>query len=100
MSTGSITTTSTWDRMLARYPLLIKHEEGHTWPYLYCLGLPYYAPYVIFMGWSVLRTGDRAAQNFFERQAGLEIGGYTDYPVRPIGDGIRDVLGKLKLSRS
>ena len=95
-----ITTTSTWDQMVARSPFLIKHEEGHTWQYLYCLGLPYYIPYVIFMGWSVLRTGDRAARNFFERQAGLEIGGYTEYPVRPIGEGIRDVLKKLKLTRS
>jgi hypothetical protein len=95
-----VTTTSTWDQMLNAYPHLIKHEEGHTWQYLYCLGLPYYIPYVIFMGWSVLRTGDRAARNFFERQAGLAIGGYTDYPVRPIGQGIRDIVGKLKLTRS
>jgi hypothetical protein len=52
------------------------------------------------MGWSVLRTGDRAARNLFERQAGLAIGGYHDYPVRPMGQNIRDVLGKLKLTRS
>jgi hypothetical protein len=95
-----ITTSTTWDNMLCRYPLLIKHEEGHTWQYLYCFGLPYYIPYVIFMGWSVLRTGDRAARNFFERQAGLAAGGYIDYPVRPIGENIRAVLGKLKLTRS
>jgi hypothetical protein len=95
-----ITTSSTWDRMLSNNPFLIKHEEGHTWQYLYCLGLPYYVPYVIFMGWSVLRTGDRAARNFFERQAGLAMGGYIDYPVRPIGEGIRAVLGKLKPTRS
>jgi hypothetical protein len=67
-----ITTGSTWEEMLSRNPSLIKHEEAHTWQYLYCLGLPYYIPYVIFMGWSVLRTGDRAARNFFERQAGLK----------------------------
>lgn len=95
-----VTTSSTWDKMLDSYPYLINHEEGHTWQYLYCLGLPYYIPYVIFMGWSVLRTGDRAARNFFERQAGLAWGGYIDYPVRPIGEGIRTVLGKLKLTRS
>jgi hypothetical protein len=95
-----ITTTSTWDQMLRRYPFLIKHEEIHSWQYFYCLGLPYYIPYVIFMGWSVLRTGDRAARNLFERQAGLAIGGYQDYPVRPIGDGIRAVLGQLKITRS
>lgn len=95
-----LTTSTTWDKMLDKYPDLIKHEEGHTWQYLYCLGLPYYAPYVVFMGWSVLRTGDRAAQNFFERQAGLAMGGYIDYPIRPIGEGVRAVLGKLKLTRS
>ena len=95
-----ITTGSTWNSMLARYPHLIKHEEGHTWQYLYCLGLPYYIPYVIFMGWSVLRTGDRAARNFFERQAGLANGGYIDYPVRPVGAGIRALLEKLKPTRS
>jgi hypothetical protein len=95
-----LTTSTTWDKMLAKYPDLIKHEEGHTWQYFYCLGLPYYIPYVIFMGWSVLRTGDRAARNFFERQAGLATGGYIDYPVRPIGEGIRAVLGKLRLTRS
>ena len=95
-----LTTSTTWDKMLDRYPDLIKHEEGHTWQYFYCLGLPYYIPYVIFMGWSVLRTGDRAARNFFERQAGLAMGGYVDYPVRPIGEGVRAVLGKRKLTRS
>jgi hypothetical protein len=95
-----ITTSSTWDKMVRHHPLLIKHEEGHTWQYLYCLGLPYYIPYAIFMGWSVLRTGDRAARNFFERQAGLASGGYIDYPVRPIGEAIRATLGRLKFTRS
>src|SRR4029450_9743918 len=77
-----ITTSTTWDSMLGRYPLLIKHEERHTWQYLYCLGLPYYIPYVIFMGWSMLRTGDRAARNFFEGQAGLAAGGHIGYAGR------------------
>ena len=95
-----ITTGSTWDAMLRNNPFLIKHEEAHSWQYLYCLGLPYYIPYVIFMGWSVIRTGDRAARNFFERQAGLAMGGYVDYPVRPVGEGILAVLGKLKVTRS
>ena len=53
-----LTTSTTWDKMLGKYPDLIKHEEGHTWQYFYCLGLPYYIPYVILMGWSVLRTSD------------------------------------------
>ena len=59
-----VTTSSTWDKMLIEYPYLIKHEEGHTWQYLYCIGLPFYVAYGICMGWSVLRTGDRAARNF------------------------------------
>jgi hypothetical protein len=95
-----ITTATTWEKMLAKYPHLIKHEESHSWQYLYCLGLPYYIPYVIFMGWSILRTGDRAARNFFERQAGLATGGYIDYPVRPIGENLSIIMGKLKLTRS
>jgi hypothetical protein len=95
-----VTTSTTWDKMLDRYPNLIKHEEVHTSQYFYCLGLPYYIPYLIFMGWSVLRTGDRAARNFFERQAGLDIGGYIDYPVIPVGESVRALVGKLKSTRS
>jgi hypothetical protein len=30
----------------------------------------------------------------------LAIGGYQDYPVRRIGEGIHAVLGKRKLTRS
>ena len=33
------------------------------------------------MGWSVVRTGNRAARNAFERHAGLAAGGYPDLPV-------------------
>jgi hypothetical protein len=28
------------------------------------------------------------------------MGGYIDYPVRPIGEGVRMVLGKLSFTRS
>ena len=80
-----ITTGSTWEQKLSQYPELMRHEEQHSWQYLYCLGLPYYVAYVICMGWSMLRTGDRAARNFFERQAGLVIGGYRDLPVPQSG---------------
>lgn len=94
-----ITTGQTWDVMLARCPDLIRHEEGHTWQYLYCLGLPFYPAYGVCLAWSVLRTGDRAARNFFERQAGLDIGGYREQPVRPISHGVRAGLRRLR-SRS
>jgi len=89
-----ITTGSTWEQTLSRYPQLMRHEEQHTWQYLYCLGLPYYAAYVICMGWSVLRTGDRAAANFFERQAGLVIGGYRELPARPVRENLAAIFSK------
>jgi hypothetical protein len=89
-----ITTSSTWEEKLRELPSLLQHEEGHTWQYLYCIGLPFYPAYGICMAWSVLRTGDRAARNFFERQAGLAIGGYTDLPTRPISAGIASIFTK------
>jgi hypothetical protein len=89
-----ITTGTTWEEKLEELPGLMQHEEGHTWQYLYCLGLPFYLAYGICMAWSVLRTGDRAARNFFERQAGLTIGGYPDLPTRPIGAGIAALFTK------
>lgn len=57
-------------------PRLLEHEEEHSWQWAYCLGLPFIAAYGAASGWSLLRAGDRASRNFFERQAGLESGGY------------------------
>jgi hypothetical protein len=90
-----VTTGSSFEDQLSRLPELLRHEERHTWQYLYCIGLPYYLAYVLCMGWSVLRTGDRAARNFFERQAGLAIGGYPELPTRPISAGIAAIVKKL-----
>lgn len=70
----------TWDEQVRRNPRLLEHEEGHTWQWLYCLGLPFLLAYSACLGWSMLRTGDRALGNFFERQAGLESGGYVSPP--------------------
>ena len=92
---GSVlTTVQTWDEVLRRQPRLLEHEENHTWQYLYCLGLPFYPAYAICMGWSILRTHDRAARNFFERQAGLAIGGYRDVPVKPFGEAVRALIDR------
>jgi len=77
-------TRSTWPEALGRLPRLLEHEERHSWQYLYCLGLPYFLAYGGCLVWSVLRTGDRASRNFFERQAGLVAGGYQERPTRPI----------------
>ena len=91
-----ITTRRTWDELLRRNPRLFVHEERHTWQYLYCVGLPFYLVYGVCLAWSVLRTGDRAARNFFERQAGLADGGYRDVPVRPVGENVRAMVGMLR----
>jgi hypothetical protein len=40
--------------------------------------------YVLASAWSLLRTGDPASRNIFERLAGLADGGYTEHPVRPL----------------
>lgn len=60
-----------------RTPLL-RHEERHSWQYLACLGLPLVPLYLLAAGWSLLRCGDYATHNVFERLAGLEDGGYTN----------------------
>jgi hypothetical protein len=79
-----ILTSGRWEDLERRFPELLDHEEAHTWQYLYCFGLPYYLAYSACMGWSVLRTGDRAAANFFEREAGLVRGGYRELPNRSL----------------
>lgn len=94
-----ITTASTWEELSARHPDLLAHEEGHTWQYLACLGLPFYPLYGVTMAWSMLRTGDRAAANFFERRAGLATGGYREWPTRPLPEVVRGLVGRIK-SRS
>ncbi len=87
-----IITGARWDDLERRFPQLFEHEEAHSWQYLYCLGLPYYLAYSACMGWSMLRTGDRAAANFFERRAGLIQGGYAQLPTRPLLEGVRSLL--------
>ncbi len=77
-------TRGSWDEQLRRNPRLLEHEEGHTWQWLYCLGLPFLFAYSACMGWSMIRTGDRATGNFFERQAGLESGGYLPRRQDPV----------------
>lgn len=84
-----IITSRDWDDLEQRFPDLLRHEEGHTWQWLYCGGLPFLITYTAAMGWSLLRTGDRAAGNFFERQAGLETGGYPDLPTRSPASAFR-----------
>ncbi|MET3721421.1 hypothetical protein ABIB27_003294 [Arthrobacter sp. UYEF21] len=59
-------------------PALLGHEEKHCSHYAWCLGLPFLPLYFLAAGWSLLRTGNPASANFFERHAGLAAGGYVD----------------------
>ncbi|MET3367363.1 UNVERIFIED_CONTAM: hypothetical protein ABIE34_000584 [Jeotgalibacillus campisalis] len=72
--------------------VLLGHEERHSTQYAYCMGLPFLALYGVAAGWSMLRSGNPASRNFFERQAGLVAGGYIgNYHRRqdgPAGNGI------------
>jgi hypothetical protein len=60
--------------------VLLGHEERHSTQYAYCLGLPFLLFYGLAAGWSMLRTGNPGLANIFERQAGLEAGGYVSPP--------------------
>jgi len=67
---------------LLNHPRVLAHEERHVWQYVVFGGPLYWPLYCVAMGWSMLRTGDRASRNVFERSAGLADGGYVDRPVR------------------
>jgi len=64
---------------------LLEHEARHARQYAACLGLPFLPAYVLAAGYSLLRTGDPASRNLFERGAGLRDGGYREQPLRPLG---------------
>lgn len=67
---------------LAKRPELLAHESRHSTQYATCLGLPFLPLYFACCAWSLIRTGDPASHNFFERRAGLKDGGYLEKPVR------------------
>lgn len=97
-----LVTRGHWDALVRTRPDLLAHEEAHTWQWFACLGLPFLPAYGVCLAWSVLRTGDRAAANVFERRAGLVRGGYREVPVRPLLPAIRAAMGPLRrrVSRS
>ena len=77
-------TSGRWDELQRTRPGLLEHEEAHTWHWLGCAGLPFLPVYGLCLVWSLVRTGDRAAANLFERRAGLAAGGYREVPPRPL----------------
>jgi hypothetical protein len=95
-----VVTARTFDALLRTWPDLLAHEERHSRQYALALGLPYLGLYTLAMGWSVLRTGDRASANVFERGAGLVAGGYAERPVRPLGAPLRSAVGRLRGRRN
>lgn len=88
-SVGNVLITAdAWSARVEAFPDLLAHEERHTWQYVLCGGLPFLPLYGAATAWSVLRTGDRAARNVFERRAGLVAGGYADVPVRSLAAAV------------
>lgn len=73
----------------AGFVRLLEHEARHTRQYAACLGLPFLPAYLLAAGYSLLRTGDPASRNVFERRAGLSDGGYIEKPLRPIAAVVR-----------
>jgi hypothetical protein len=76
----------------AGFQRLLDHEARHCRQYAACLGLPFLPAYLLAAGYSLLRTGDPASRNPFERGAGLADGGYREQPVRPVAASLRAVL--------
>jgi hypothetical protein len=74
---GDVVLTRHRPGWLEARPRLLAHEERHSWQYAACLGLPMLPMYFLSAGWSLLRAGDVATRNPFERLAGLEDGGYV-----------------------
>jgi hypothetical protein len=91
-----VVTARTFDALLSTYPDLLRHEERHSRQYALSLGLPYLPLYALAMGWSVLRTGDRASANVFERGAGLLAGGYLERPSRPLAVSLQAAVNRLR----
>ncbi|MFW6597494.1 hypothetical protein ACQBAU_03745 [Propionibacteriaceae bacterium Y2011] len=89
-----------WSHHERTNPSLLQHEEAHTWQWA-ALGPLFLPAYAAAMGWSWLRTGDRASANWFEIRAGLDVGGYVRLPLRPLREGLADAVrvARAQLSR-
>lgn len=90
-----VTPSASWAHLAGRNPGLLQHETNHTWQWAYSLGLLYLPVYSAAMGWSWLRTGDRASANVFEQAADLDLGGYRMVPLRPLSQGLSELRGLL-----
>ena len=84
----------------AGFARLLLHEARHTQQYAVFLGLPFLPAYVVAAGYSLLRTGDPASRNVFERGAGLTDGGYRERPLRPVVTAVKAVATARRRPRS
>jgi len=71
-----VLTTGRFADLVRGLPRVLEHESRHASQWLRWGGLPFLPAYLLGGAWSLLRTGDRAIGNPFERAAGLEDGGY------------------------
>ena len=81
-------------------PDLLAHEAGHATQYAWCLGLPFLPLYAACAAYSLWRTGDPGSRNFFERNAGLALGGYRELPTIARFPAIRKQLQRLALYKT
>jgi hypothetical protein len=80
-------------------PVLVQHEERHSWQYFCLIGLPMLPLYLLGVGWSWLRTGCPASRNPFERLANLADGNYDEKPVQPLGQTLSQAFSGLRSRR-
>ena len=77
-----VLTTGDFQNLLRGNPRLLRHEGRHAWQYAACAGVPFLPLYAAaaLVSWAL--SGDTAAYNAFERDAGLTSGGYRHQAVR------------------
>ena len=96
---GNLVLTKRDRAFLERRPILVKHEERHSWQYFCLIGLPMLPLYALAAGWSWLRTGCPASRNPFERLANLKDGDYIERPVQPLGRTLTHAFSGLRSRR-
>jgi hypothetical protein len=84
---GNVIVTRLDSGAVAGAETLLAHEARHATQFAWCGGVLMLPLYFLAAGGSWLLTGDFAAQNIFERRAGLAAGGYAERPLRPVLTG-------------
>jgi hypothetical protein len=77
-----VITAGRFGDLVRALPRVLEHESRHASQWVAFGGLPFLPAYLLGGLWSLIRTGDRAAGNPFERVAGLADGGYPEVPPR------------------